>query len=64
MILKKENTLLSFDEDIRNRSLIDWVKAHTSGFKPLHRYEGIFELNEGKLTFNGKDIKEGVQPKD
>ena len=61
MILKKENTLLSFDEDIRNRSLIDWVKAHTSGFKPLHRYEGIFELNEGKLTFNGKDIKEGKE---
>jgi len=55
----KENTLLAFEEDIRNRSLIDWVKAHTSGFKPLHRYEGILEIRDDRLIFYGKDVKDG-----
>lgn len=54
----KENTLLAFEEDVKNRSLTDWVKAHTSGFKPIHRYEGILEIRENKLIFNGRDVKD------
>ena len=55
----KENTLLAFEEDIKNRSINDWIKAHTSGFKPLHRYEGMLELSENKLMFYGVDVKNG-----
>ena len=56
--MAKENTLLAFDEDIRSRSLVDWIKAHASGFKPLHRYEGSLKLDEEKLVFEGRDVKE------
>ena len=52
------NSLMAYEEDIKNRSLLDWLKAHTSGFKPLHRYEGVFELCENKIVFDGKDVKE------
>jgi len=56
--MKWENSLLAYEEDIRSRSWLDWLKAHISGFKPLHRYEGILELNNNELIFNGKDMKE------
>jgi len=39
--MKWQNTLMIYEEDIKNRSLVDWLKAHTLGFKFLHRYEGI-----------------------
>ena len=54
-----ENSLMAYEEDIKNRTLLDWLKAHTSGFKPLHGYEGVFELDEDKIVFDGKDVKEG-----
>jgi len=39
--MKWENTLMAYKEDIKNRDFWDWVKAHTSFMKPLHRYEGV-----------------------
>ncbi len=56
--MKWENTLMAYEEDIKSRGFWDWVKAHTSTsfMKPLHRYEGFLELNEGKITFTGKDV--------
>jgi hypothetical protein len=56
--MKWENTLMAYKEDIESRGFWDWIKAHTSFMKPLHRYEGLLELNEGKITFTGKDVKE------
>ena len=56
--MKWNNTLLASKKDVINRSLIDFIKAHTSGFKPLHRYEGTLELKEDKLVFEGIDIKD------
>jgi len=56
--MKWENSLMAFEEDIKHRSWLDWLKAHTSGFKPLHRYEGILELSDEELIFKGKDVKE------
>jgi len=56
--MRWENSLMAYEEDIKSRSWIDWLKAHTTGFKPLHRYEGILELNDNELIFNGKDVKE------
>jgi len=56
--MRWENSLMAYEEDIKNRTLLDWLKAHTSGFKPLHRYEGVFELCENKIVFDGQDVKE------
>jgi hypothetical protein len=56
--MKWENSLMAYEEDIKDRSFRDWMKAHTSGFEPLHRYEGTLGLNEERITFDGKDVKE------
>ena len=56
--MKWENSLMAYEDDIKNRSLLDWLKAHTSGFKPLHRYEGVFELDKDKIVFDGRDVRE------
>lgn len=53
-----DNSLIAFEEDIKNRSFIDWIKAHTSFMKPFHRYEGTFELNDNTILFSGEDVKE------
>ncbi|MBC7188904.1 hypothetical protein H5U35_01645, partial [Candidatus Aerophobetes bacterium] len=56
--MRLENTLMAYKEDIESRSFWDWIKAHTSFMKPLHRYEGVLELNEKKMSFAGRDVKE------
>jgi len=56
--MRWENTLMAYEEDIKSKSSGDWIKAHTSFMKPLHRYEGILELNEEKTIFKGRDAKE------
>ena len=56
--MKWENTLMAYEEDIKSRSFWDWIKAHTSFMKPLHRYDGVLELTEQKMKFTGRDMKE------
>lgn len=56
--MKWENTLMAYEEDIKSRSFCDWIKAHTSFMKPLHRYDGVLELTEQKMKFTGRDVKE------
>ena len=50
-----ENSLLAYDEDIKNRSFREWLVAHTSFLKPLHRYKGILKVDEEALVFDGKN---------
>ncbi|MFC1754149.1 hypothetical protein ACFL96_12305 [Thermoproteota archaeon] len=57
MVIKNISALMAFEEDIRNRGFMDWLIAHTSFFKPLHRYEGILLLMNDKLVFEGIDKK-------
>ena len=40
--MKWGNTLMAYEEDIKSRSFWDWIKAHTSFMKPLHRYKRDF----------------------
>jgi hypothetical protein len=54
-----EHSLLAFKQDIEHRGLLDWIEAHTSFMRPLHRYYGILELNQVNLHFSGKDEKAG-----
>jgi len=60
-IKRWKKTLMAYEEDVKNRSFLDWIKAHTSGFKPIHRYEGVFELRDEEIVFEGKDVKEGEE---
>ncbi len=55
--MKRANTLMAFEEDIQKRGLIDWLVAHTSFAKPLHRYEGELTLWNDRIFFEGKDKK-------
>jgi len=55
--MRWENSLLAFEEDIKERSFIDRVEAHTTGFKPLHRYEDVFEITSDSIIFDGVDKK-------
>ncbi len=55
--MKWKNTLAGYEKDIENRGFKDWLRAHTSWLKPLHRYEGTLKLTEEKLSYSGKDVK-------
>ncbi|KXB07280.1 hypothetical protein AKJ51_01595 [candidate division MSBL1 archaeon SCGC-AAA382A20] len=57
--MKWENTLFAFEKDIESRGFWDWMRAHTSWMKPLHRYEGLLEITEDKLLLVGEDKEEG-----
>lgn len=54
-----QHSLLAFKEDIEHSGLLDWIKAHTSFMRPLHRYYGALELNDDSLVFSGSDEKKG-----
>jgi hypothetical protein len=54
-----EHSLLAFKEDIEHRGLLDWLEAHTSFMRPLHRYYGILKIDQENLLFSGKDEKSG-----
>ncbi len=51
------DSLLAFKEDIEHKGLLDWIEAHTSFMRPLHRYAGTIEVNKESLTFSGEDEK-------
>ncbi len=59
--MKFGKTLLAYEEDIKNAGICDWITSHTTGFSPLHRYEGTLEVieDERKLVFRGKDKSTG-----
>lgn len=50
-----ENSLLAYEEDIKNRSFLEWLAAHTSFLRPLHRYHGILKVDEEAIVFDGKN---------
>ena len=54
-----EHSLLAFKQDIEHRGLLDWLEAHTSFMRPLHRYYGTLEVNHENLLFSGTDGKTG-----
>lgn len=54
-----EHSLLAFKRDIEHRGLLDWIEAHTSFMRPLHRFYGTLEINYENLLFRGTDEKAG-----
>jgi hypothetical protein len=55
-----EHSLLAFKQDIEHRGLLDWLEAHTSFMRPLHRYYGTLEVNNENFLFSGIDEKNGT----
>ncbi len=55
MTTQYPNTLAAYAEDIKNRTFMDWLRAHTSYMKPLYRYQGMLTLDEQTLIFHGFD---------
>jgi hypothetical protein len=57
MKMEYRDSLLALKEDIEHRGLLDWLEAHTSFLRPLHRYFGTIEINSVNLSFLGTDVK-------
>jgi hypothetical protein len=53
------DSLLAFKTDIDHKGLIDWLAAHTSFLRPLHRYVGVFVVDKKSVSFSGEDGKTG-----
>lgn len=59
MVEMRNSALMAHEEDLETRGLLDWLRAHTSFLKPLHRYDGELRLEEDKLVFEGEDTRGG-----
>ena len=57
MMIAQTPALWTFEEDILNRSWLDWLDAHFSFGKPLHKYEGMLTLYAYTLELTGQDKK-------
>lgn len=53
------DSLLAFKADIEHTGLIDWLEAHTSFLRPLHRYVGVLVVAPESISFSGEDGKTG-----
>jgi hypothetical protein len=51
------DSLLAYRADIEHKGLLDWLEAHTSFMRPLHRYTGTILLNPDLFSFTGSDEK-------
>lgn len=54
-MIAQASALWTFEEDIINRSWQDWIAAHLSFGKPLHRFEGTLSLYTNTLELIGQD---------
>lgn len=55
------DSLLAFKADIEHKGLIDWLAAHTSFMRPLHRYVGTLIVDPESVSFSGEDEKTGFR---
>jgi hypothetical protein len=53
------DSLLAYKDDIEHKGLIDWLEAHTSFMRPLHRFVGSLIVDASSLSFSGEDKKDG-----
>ena len=51
------DSLLAFKADIEHKGLLDWLEAHTSFMRPLHRYSGTILFDQSLFSFTGSDEK-------
>jgi hypothetical protein len=51
------DSLIAYKADIEHQGLIDWLAAHTSFLRPLHRYVGTLIVDPKSVSFSGIDGK-------
>lgn len=54
-MISQTPSLWAFEEDILSRSWLDWLAAHISFGKPLHRYEGTLTVHNNFIQLAGFD---------
>lgn len=54
-MISQTPALWAFEEDILSRSWMDWLAAHISFGKPLHRYQGMLTIQNSSLQLAGND---------
>lgn len=63
--MKKDKAIWAYGEEVKNRGILDWLKAHTSFMKPIHRYEGDIEVKEDSIELkDDKDFYLGISRED
>jgi hypothetical protein len=60
-MIAQSPALWIFEDDVLNRSGRDWMSAHISLGKPLHRYEGTITITENSLLLQGFDNRQKVE---
>lgn len=55
----KEEALLAFEEDVKKRTICDWVRAHTSFARPVYKYDGSISIEDDHLVFSGIEKDSG-----
>ncbi len=55
LMIKREDLDDLYTEWLR---VPEWIRAHASITRPVHRYEGVLTLEDHCLVFQGRDIKE------
>ena len=58
--IEEEDVLFGYEEELKKKTITDWLKGHTSFMKPLHRHEGKIRLTESELIIESKDIYERI----
>ena len=49
--------LIIFKENLKTRTILDWISSHLSGALPPHKYKGILQISSDRLYFEGIDVK-------
>ena len=60
-MIAQSPALWIFEEDILNRSGLEWLSAHISFGKPLHKYEGTITIYANTLLLKGFDKRQEVE---
>lgn len=60
-MIKGISVLWAFEDDIVSKTWSEWLSAHLSFSKPLHRYEGELDVSDSALLFSGVDRRSGEQ---
>lgn len=51
------SALIIFKENLKSRTILDWISSHLSGALPPHKYKGNLRISSDGLYFEGIDVK-------
>jgi hypothetical protein len=51
------SALIIFKENLKTRTILDWISSHLSGALPPHKYKGNLQISSDRLFFEGADVK-------